>query len=490
MYLRFVPYHHKRLKYITDSTELNDHLHSFFSIPNPAFGYGPFSKEITTPITLNNTFPEGLVLDIIEEVKKSFPSTSIEIKNIRKILQPLFFNPEQLEQPENKEFVYRDYQEEAIRKCLKIGRGTIVVSTAGGKSCIIYGLIKNLWRILNKCKIFILVPNIQLVKQMHSDFIEYGCSPFEVCMFSSFSPEISSSANIIIGNRQWIQNHRTELLDSKVVIIDEVHQIRNGNNITKLLSKFSTSMIFGFTGTFPKDKELQWSILGTCGKVLINKGSSEFQEAGIIANLKIFTYKFVHHTRQPEPSSDIIDKFKRAKMRYPLEWKFIIDCEFTNNFICDFVYKLNGNSIILYDFTEHGEKLKKRLDYLNLTGKKKTIYHIFGETELEIREEARETMEKNNEVIIVANTKCFGTGINIKNISHIIFAFTHGKSAIKICQAIGRALRIIEDRKDTAYLHDFWHSFKYGREHFKIRQKLYLDNYKVDKLFSTEINVI
>ena len=76
--------------------------------------------------------------------------------------------------------------------------------------------------------------------------------------------------------------------------------------------------------------------------------------------------------------------------------------------------------------------------------------------------------------ITVANCKCFGTGLTIKNIQCIILV-TCQSAVTKVIQAIGRGLRI-ED-KPVLNVIDIFHSYKYSEKHFNERVELYKEFY-------------
>jgi superfamily II DNA or RNA helicase len=104
---------------------------------------------------------------------------------------------------------------------------------------------------------------------------------------------------------------------------------------------------------------------------------------------------------------------------------------------------------------------------------------INGEVDIDSREEIREIMEQNDNCLCIANTKCVGTGMNIKKIDNIVFAFTTGLAIVKIIQAIGRGLRLY-DGKDHVKIIDVYHDFKYSKSHFAERCDLYKKNYGDD----------
>ena len=66
-----------------------------------------------------------------------------------------------------------DYQEESVKIALAEERSTIVSSTSSGKSLIIYSIIRWYQRIVPG-KILVIVPTVNLVSQMYSDFDDYA----------------------------------------------------------------------------------------------------------------------------------------------------------------------------------------------------------------------------------------------------------------------------------------------------------------------------
>jgi superfamily II DNA or RNA helicase len=102
---------------------------------------------------------------------------------------------------------------------------------------------------------------------------------------------------------------------------------------------------------------------------------------------------------------------------------------------------------------------------------KRPVYFIQGATEIEDREQIRSLMDNRRDVIVVAISKIFSTGINIPNLHNIIFA-SIGKAKIKIMQSIGRVLRL-HHTKQTAVIFDISDNTKYGKKHVEERKKMY-----------------
>ena len=73
----------------------------------------------------------------------------------------------------------------------------------------------------------------------------------------------------------------------------------------------------------------------------------------------------------------------------------------------------------------------------------------------------------DDNVIVVAISKIFSTGINIKNLHYIVFA-GGGKAKIKTLQSIGRGLRLHKD-KSCLIIFDIGDDLRYGRDHLQKR---------------------
>lgn len=80
-------------------------------------------------------------------------------------------------------------------------------------------------------------------------------------------------------------------------------------------------------------------------------------------------------------------------------------------------------------------------------------------------------MENNSNIICIAISKIFSTGINIKNIHNIIFA-TPGKAKVKLIQSIGRGLRLHASKTILNVL-DFADDLHYSNRHLSKRISLY-----------------
>lgn len=457
-----------RYKIEGDSQELDD-IRCHFRYKNKNARFQSHSSPYKNAITTFGTFEWGMLDDVLNICNKL--EIQYEIDEDVYNNQHIFINKKNcLFTPTNTNFKYRDYQKQSIEFFLKKGYGIIEMPTGSGKSLIIYGIINN----LNISNVLLIVPTIQLVKQMKKDMINYGENSNNISQFSGFSKKYIKN-KIVITNRQYLLKHIDEITDIDMIIVDEAHGLNPNSKITNQIKEWikdKTKIRVGLTGSIPEDLETKYKMIGLLGPILISEEIINLQERDILADIRISAIQFQH--KYPAiymPCRTWTEE--EFKTRHIAEYKWLDDIDICNKTMLKFAKQLKGNSLVLFDRIQHGNDLYDMLNY----DKK---YLIYGDTNLEYRENATKIMENEENVIILANCKCFGTGINIKNMNNILFT-SGGKSLVKIIQGIGRGLRT---HKNKEYLHliDFSHNTKYSLNHFEDRQKLY------KKYYDKEIN--
>ena len=142
--------------------------------------------------------------------------------------------------------------------------------------------------------------------------------------------------------------------------------------------------------------------------------------------------------------------------------------------------KLEKNTLILVNHISQGVILSEYLTQCE----NKQIYFIRGEVEVETREDIKRIMEKDDNVICVAMSSIFSTGVNIKNIHNIIFA-AGGKSFIRTVQSVGRGLRK-HTSKNKLIIFDICDKLRYGLRHCEKRKEIY----ESEKIKYNEIKVL
>ena len=347
-------------------------------------------------------------------------------------------------------FEPRDYQLDAFRTAVQYGRQLLLSPTASGKSLIIYLLA----RYYNK-KTVIIVPTTSLVEQMAKDFKEYGYDK-EICKIYSGQPVFDS--DITITTWQSFSKAPKDVMEKfEVVVGDEAHLFK-ANVLKGILEKMrKTAIRFGTTGTLDGSECHRLQLEGMFGPVKKVISTKELIEDGTIAKLDIDCV-ILRHTKQ-------------KKMTYQEEMDYLVSNEARNEFICNLVYSLSGNTLVLFQYVEkHGvllhEKMFKRLG--------ENLHYVYGGTDTEDREAVREIVDKAKNDTILASYGTFSTGVNIKRIDNIVFA-SPSKSRIRNLQSIGRGLRRV-DGKDKMRLFDIADDLQcdnYTLSHLKDRINIY-----------------
>jgi superfamily II DNA or RNA helicase len=457
-------------KIIADTSAI-ENIRAHFSIANPAYGRGnKFAQARLYAITPSGRFDIGLCenitayLDSVQLLYKIDSSLENKLK--------IGFND-----PIIKKYcmIYRDHQDKSIKKAIEKGRGVIIIPTAGGKTLIMAGIIESMRLNMNKpdAKAMVIVPSIQLVTQTAKDFEDYGMD--KVTKWSGDNQPDPEATTTVAGTQLLLSN-KTDLSllgDIDILLIDETHGLRKGNEINKIFNLVKTNHRFGFTGTMPPSPIDQWNIIGKIGPVLYEEKTLDLKNKNYVSNFKI-TILDIKHKDIPSFTRNVT----KPAEAYNNELEFLINNLRRNEIISKLASKLNNNTIIMVDRIEHGENIFNQLK--TICGENRPIYFIRGSTEMEEREKIRSLMEERDDIIAVAVSKIFSTGINIPNLHNIIFA-SAGKAKIKIMQSIGRALRL-HPTKSMANIFDIADNTKYGKNHLNERIKLYeTEKYNYEK---------
>jgi superfamily II DNA or RNA helicase len=364
-----------------------------------------------------------------------------------------------------KEFTHelRDYQLEVIKEALKIGRGTCVLGTGAGKTLTTAAIIENYYRLAKNrdtFKCLVIVPDLGLVSQTFDEFNSSGIS-FKLTKWTGSNvPDLTSNVvicNIGILQSQFEDNEWIKYVD--LLIVDECHKIRPDNKISKIISKIKSLNRFGFTGTLPEDRYDQWSIIGKLGPVIYEKTSYSLRLENYLTNVEVKCLNLQYNQQIPQVSDN----------KYRNELEFIHNNSFRNKFICNLCNKLPYNTLILVNHIAHGELLQ---EYFNSSSTDKQVYFIRGEVSVDDRDNIKRLMEKSDNVICIAISAIFSTGVNIKNLHNIVFA-AGGKSFIRTVQSIGRGLRL-HDNKEKLHIFDLCDELEYGTRHSEKRKQIYL----------------
>lgn len=460
----------KQVEITTDVGTL-ELIRSKFSIANPAYGRGnKFAPARLYAITLSGRFDIGL----LDNIKAYLDSVQLFYK-VDDSLEKIFNNG--FETPVIKQYslTYRDHQEKSIKAALKKGRGVVVIPTAGGKTLIMSGIIESLRLSLSKpdAKALVIVPSLQLVTQTAKDFQDYGME--KVTKWSGDNIPDTDATTIVAGTQILLseKSNLSILNDIDILLVDETHGLRRGNEINKVLQLINCSYKFGFTGTMPPSLIDQWNIIGKIGPIIYEEKTQDLRNKNYVSNFRIVILN-IKHENIPNFTKNVV----RPAEAYNNEIEYLMNNTRRNGIIAKLASRLENNTIIMVDRIDHGVNIELTLK--EICKEDRPIYFIRGSTEIEEREKVRSLMEGRSDVIVVAVSKIFSTGINIPNLHNIIFA-SAGKAKIKIMQSIGRALRL-HPTKTMATIFDIADNTKYSKNHLTERIKLYeTENYTYAK---------
>jgi len=454
--------------------ELFNEIREYFSEKNDAakfmrnrYKFFPQRKYAITP---TGRFNLGITFEIIKFIKENYADKKFIIT--LKLYNSLVPSWEWKKSPYYTEKLLPlslelyDYQQDVVEKCVSMGRGTVLLATAGGKTLITSSLINHIKNTLynNKesFKCAFIVPSLSLVEQTVDKFMEYGVN-FTYSKWTG-SNALNVGTDVVVCNLGILQSKNTDLSFLKnidLLIIDEVHMLRHGNLFNKIIDEIQTPYKFGFTGTLPESNIDKWNIIGKVGPILYEKRSYELKKDKKVSESQI-TILELEYKNKPSQSYGTIDRYRE-------ELDFLMFSEYRNRVINKICQNATNNILIMVDFIKHGEKLFDILTK-NSAGKKE-VYFIQGSVDTDVREQIRKKMEYRTDVICVAMSKIFSTGIDIKNLHYIIFA-GGGKAKIKILQSIGRGLRLHKDKKVLQII-DLQDQLYYSQKHGLKRIQFY-----------------
>ena len=360
----------------------------------------------------------------------------------------------------------RDYQKEAFIHAVKKNRCLLLSPTASGKSLIVYLLTRfNQLRIKNK--ILIIVPTTSLVEQLYKDFKDYGYDSDKYVhrIYEGHSRE--TDKQIIISTWQSIYNQPKKWFGQFDMIVGDEAHLFKAVSLTKIMTKMTKCKYrVGLTGTLDGTKTHKLVLEGLFGNVNKVVSTTELQETGKLAALKIFCLVLQHGKTERD--------FLKDKT-YQEEMDYLVANTKRNKFIRNLVTGLQGNTLCLFQYVEkHGQTLKEMIEE---KADDKKIFYVHGGVEAEEREKIRFITEKSDNAIIVASFGTFSTGINIRNLHNIVFA-SPSKSRIRNLQSIGRGLRL-KDNNSEATLYDISDDLSYNEKenytlaHFRERINIY-----------------
>lgn len=449
-------------------------IYEKFSFQVPGYQYTPKYKkglwdgQIRLFNLRNGNLPLGLLVDLLRFIQENkwemTIDKSLKLENfdleIEKFLENVL--PDLILEP-------YDYQMTSFIKSIRLNRSLILSPTGSGKSYIIYLIIRFL---LNHVpgKILISVPSINLVRQMKTDFCSYENNRFicDQCYELLSGESKQTSRRVVIAT--WAMLYRQDVAfftQFDVFICDEAHQA-DSMAIGKIIGMMpNVRYRYGFTGTLDGSKTHELQCRAWFGSLIKSSSTKELMDKGLLSSLEIesLSIEYSEKDREAMKSSDYQD-----------EISFIVSHPQRNKFLVDLALSQPNNTLLLFNLVErHGEVIFKMAEK-KAQEKGKKVFFISGETGVDRREYIRQTMERENNVVLFASFGTLAVGVNIKNLGCLIFAHPY-KARIRTLQSIGRTLRKLEG-KDKAVLFDICDNLSIGK-HSNITLKHALERLKI-----------
>lgn len=334
----------------------------------------------------------------------------------------------------------RDYQLDAVYRCLKKKRHVISSPTSSGKSSIIAAITRYLqdYKLQDGEKILLLVPNVSLVNQFAYDLCDYFSKDMEWLqsdpvhtIFSGQDKDAESP--IYISTYQSLMRLPKEFFKQfRAIMVDECH-LSESKMITKIVdSCVNADYRFGFTGSLKDAKTHILTLEGMFGRTHTTITTKELMEQGSVTELEIKALMIKHPLEECEKHRKIND--------YASEIDYLVGDERRNRFICKLAASQKGSGLVLVNLIEkHAEPLLEMMK--ETVGDSRPVFYISGKVKGSEREEIRLSLEKNPNAIIVASYATLSTGVNIPTLQWLIFG-SPTKSMVRTVQSIGRILRL------------------------------------------------
>jgi superfamily II DNA or RNA helicase len=344
----------------------------------------------------------------------------------------------------------RPYQVEMVNLCLEAGSGFLLSCTGSGKTLTCAALGNVLAD--HGYPTLIIVPS--------GDLVEQTAETFELCgmEYGVYSGDSKKLGRVTVATWQALQYNPSILSKFKALIVDECHTL-TGKVLKDLINQHGGHIAFryGVTGTFPPSPADEFACKASIGQILYDLPAWKLIELGYLANLEI----------QPYEIQDKFDKNMEEFPEYDAERAYVNQAPERMEIIASNVMEnagKYGNTLVLVTSVDQGKLLHSMIPNsiflygVHLTKARKNIYSRFAD---------------EDDLIVIATVGIASTGISINRIFHLCFIDMWG-SFTKVIQAIGRGLRKSGD-KDFVYCSDIHSNFKFGKKHFNLRNKYYVE---------------
>jgi superfamily II DNA or RNA helicase len=272
-----------------------------------------------------------------------------------------------------------------------------------------------------------------------------------------------------------------------VISVDEAHKSRGGSITDILESCKNWKYKLGLSGTLKLNEEYSdfFKMQSNIGPLVMMLGAKYLIDKEYSPDIKIkqvfLTYpdtnpavsQYLKIQRDPELKAKIKSQFRDpkeyGKNMLDIEKGIIFDSKERIDFLSRLIKKFDKNTLVLFSDikNEYGLDICRAMQTWN-----PNTFYIDGGVETQDRERFKDAMEQEEGVIIVASYGTFATGIDLKNVHHILFAEST-KAEITIRQAIGRGMRYLKGKSEVVIWDIVDDLSGYSVRHSEARLKIY-----------------
>jgi superfamily II DNA or RNA helicase len=305
---------------------------------------------------------------------------------------------------------------------------------------------------------------------MKTDFCSYESNRLICDQCYELLSGVSKQTSRRVMIATWAMLYRQEasfFTQFDVFICDEAHQA-DSMALSKIINMMPhVRYRFGFTGTLDGSKTHELQCRAWFGSMIKSSSTKDLMDKGLLSSLEICSLSIEYSEK---------DKQEMKSSDYKTEIDFIVSHPQRNEFLVDLALSQSSNTLLLFNLIEkHGEVIFKIAEQ-KAKEKGKKVFFISGDTGVDRREYIRQTMERENNVVLFASFGTLSVGVNIKNLGCLIFAHPY-KARIRTLQSIGRTLRILEGKMkaklidildNLCYKHHTNFAMKHAIERLKI----------------------
>ena len=425
-----------------------------------------------------------------------------------------------------------DYQLDAAWLILRYNLSLSELATRAGKTLIAYIVFRTAKELLGANKILMIVPSIHLVKQGVKDLRSYQ-EYFNTEQIWAGGEEVSM-ADLTIGTFQSLvrradpryKNYNPDFFnDYDIVCVDEAHKApcKSIKTILALEAFKRVKIRFGFTGTLPKPKTIEWlACQAILGPKIQEISSRELIEGGFLADPIIKQFRINYEAGSYDSittkcaeyllSNYIKDKKGNRILRPMAEREFtmvhdkqlptaltssrkLLEDDEYQQYLLSMINKssktlnleqmvamFSANRIELMDrlvtnlnknviiFAHNTEYIKYLEEHFTTKFPDRKVYKIIGATNLKKRQATIDKMTESNNCILIGSFGVISTGLTMRNVDYAIFAQSF-KSCIVNLQSIGRGL-LRTNEKAEFYVYDIIDEFPTKKLHNQGLEKI------------------